>query len=384
MCNTYSVYCHTNKINGKKYIGITQRKPEKRWGSNGCNYKGQVFYNAIQKYGWDNFEHEILYENLSKTDAENVEIELISKFKTRNEKFGYNVAIGGMLTSEFSVKPIDQYDLDGNYICSWNSIIEAANFHNIDSSIIVDMCKGQTKRSTICKYIFRYKDEPFKKYDTSCTVGGATKIYQFTMDGTFVNEYETMSQAELSVNGALYCNIARAAKNNKLAYGYVWSYDRNFHFKSEDYGCTVSVDKYDLDGKFISTYMSIIDGARSVNKGYEGVTNIKSVCDGQTITAYGYIWRYKGQPFDKYCLTPKTIERAINQYSIDGQFITTYTSAKKVAEILNYKTNTGITNCCRKRIKSSHGFKWYYADDPNQPDKSAILKVDLSSVKISR
>ena len=54
----YSVYLHNNKINNKKYIGITKQKPKNRWGLNGYNYNSSpYFYAAIQKYGWDNFEH---------------------------------------------------------------------------------------------------------------------------------------------------------------------------------------------------------------------------------------------------------------------------------------------------------------------------------------
>lgn len=95
----WCVYCHTNKINNKKYIGITSRKPpERRWGKEGNQYSKnnqQVFYSAIQKYGWDNFEHEILFENLTKEEAFAKEIELIKKYKTTNSRFGYNISNGG-------------------------------------------------------------------------------------------------------------------------------------------------------------------------------------------------------------------------------------------------------------------------------------------------
>lgn len=66
----YTVYQHKNKINGKIYIGITMQKPEVRWGKNGNNYKSSPhFYSAIQKYGWDNFEHNILFTGLTKEEA---------------------------------------------------------------------------------------------------------------------------------------------------------------------------------------------------------------------------------------------------------------------------------------------------------------------------
>ena len=62
----YIVYLHRNKINNKCYVGQTCQKPEARWGLHGNNYKDQqYFYRAIQKYGWNNFEHIILETNIS-------------------------------------------------------------------------------------------------------------------------------------------------------------------------------------------------------------------------------------------------------------------------------------------------------------------------------
>ena len=92
----YTVYQHRNKINGKIYIGITMQEPEKRWGSNGCNYKSSPhFYAAIQKYGWDNFEHNILFTNLTKEKACQKEQELIKNFNSMDRNFGYNSTSGG-------------------------------------------------------------------------------------------------------------------------------------------------------------------------------------------------------------------------------------------------------------------------------------------------
>ena len=92
----YTVYQHKNKINGKIYIGITSQKPEQRWGSQGCNYKSSPhFYSAIQKYGWNNFEHNILFTGLTKEQACLKEQELIKEYDLMNREFGYNSTSGG-------------------------------------------------------------------------------------------------------------------------------------------------------------------------------------------------------------------------------------------------------------------------------------------------
>lgn len=90
----YYVYEHKNKENGKKYIGITSRVPEKRW-ENGHGYIGQPFYKAIKKYGWDNFEHKILCVCESEEEAKEKEIFFIKKFDTTNSNKGYNATLGG-------------------------------------------------------------------------------------------------------------------------------------------------------------------------------------------------------------------------------------------------------------------------------------------------
>lgn len=92
----YKVYAHVAP-NGKMYIGITKaKKPENRWGLSGSGYKNQIlFWRAIQKYGWDNFQHIILLDNISEKLAHECEKYLIAKYKTNDAKFGYNLTYGG-------------------------------------------------------------------------------------------------------------------------------------------------------------------------------------------------------------------------------------------------------------------------------------------------
>ena len=92
---SYTVYLHRNRINGKVYVGLTCSPVERRWQS-GWGYSSQpLFWNAIQKYGWDNFDHEIVCTGLSKEAACLLETDLISKYKSNDRRFGYNRDNGG-------------------------------------------------------------------------------------------------------------------------------------------------------------------------------------------------------------------------------------------------------------------------------------------------
>lgn len=90
----WSVYIHITP-NNKYYIGITSQNPHARWGLNGNGYKTQLFYRAIQKYGWENIEHIVLAQNLTKTEAKEFEIYLIQKLKSNESQYGYNITNGG-------------------------------------------------------------------------------------------------------------------------------------------------------------------------------------------------------------------------------------------------------------------------------------------------
>lgn len=94
----YCVYEHLFP-NGKRYIGITSKRPNARW-ENGNGYAiGSPVRNAVEKYGWDNVEHNILFTGLTEEEAQNKEIELIAYYKTNihryGDLYGYNLTDGG-------------------------------------------------------------------------------------------------------------------------------------------------------------------------------------------------------------------------------------------------------------------------------------------------
>jgi len=105
MTKLYSVYVHTCP-NGKKYVGITSKRPEDRWLS-GSNYRNNAhFHRAIKKFGWENIIHDVVSSNITEAQAADMEIKLIKKFNTMNPKLGYNNTSGGEVGKEYSEESI--------------------------------------------------------------------------------------------------------------------------------------------------------------------------------------------------------------------------------------------------------------------------------------
>ena len=109
----YSIYKHTTP-DGFVYIGATAQKPKNRW-SNGENYKFvPKFYEAIKRFGWDNIQHEVVCEVSSREEAYIKEKEYIEKYKSFDERYGYNrnkgsrVSVSGGVPVEEALKDIDE------------------------------------------------------------------------------------------------------------------------------------------------------------------------------------------------------------------------------------------------------------------------------------
>lgn len=197
------VYEHISP-SGKVYVGITSRTPEVRFGIGGkkylyCDknghYKHSIFAKAILKYGWENIEHRIAYSNLTKEEADSIEKSLIKKYKASN--LSYNITDGGdgicgfhfkhsdeakrkislhhahitpeaiekikktMTGQKYSIErckalskghdkekiPVSQYTLDGVYIASYDSFMDAERATGIRNTGISFCISGRYKQS---------------------------------------------------------------------------------------------------------------------------------------------------------------------------------------------------------------------------------------------
>lgn len=177
MEHTWYVYVHTNILNGKKYVGITCQKPEDRW-RNGNGYKQcSKMWNAIMKYGWEGFDHEIVAKNLSKEQADKMEKDLIKKYNTIEA--GYNLDIGGggkepeivetrqaRSDSSLRIKKPHVGHHNSTYIkrkvrCVetgevYESVSSLARLLNVDHSRILKACNFNR---AICGFHYEYVDE---------------------------------------------------------------------------------------------------------------------------------------------------------------------------------------------------------------------------------
>lgn len=91
------IYCITNKINGKKYIGQTKfdddRRIKEHFHIADTTDRNLYLYNSIRKYGKENFDIEILKDNLPEEELDKWEIYYIGLYDTFEH--GYNNTIGG-------------------------------------------------------------------------------------------------------------------------------------------------------------------------------------------------------------------------------------------------------------------------------------------------
>ena len=426
------VYMHTNKINNKKYIGITgQDRYWDRWRSDGSGYKTQVFGRAIEKYGWDNFDHKILKEVETESEACELEQYYIQKYKSNNKDFGYNISMGGegTLTGLYNLPsmsvPVYQYDLNGNFLVEFPSMMEAERNTGIDNSAICACCKGL---HTYTKdFIWSYEkhkkidkvDPKQMRYDL-ITKKQEKKVYQYDLSGVFIKEYKSLSEASRITN-INFKDISACClkKRRKQAGGYIWSYD---YFECvEPYKLRTrnnNIYKYNIDGDLINIYNNIDE---AVSNNDISKQTLYKACSESSKNNYsiccGYVWSYSyinsmhfdkirkqielvsmrnkthktKKPKERKKIISKYSNHKIYQYSKQGEFIREYKNVDEVLEIIKLKNGAkhSIIACCKGNSKTSYGYQWsfVYVDKLKEITKlqteKTILKLDRNGILIN-
>lgn len=234
----FCLYKHTSPSN-KCYIGITSQDPKHRWGDNGKNYliikddgsfKHPYFANAILKYGWDNFNHEILYENLDEEEAQRLEKEYIAIYKQGGKS--YNITDGGEGVSGYKFTP--------------EQIKKLSQSHTgIKQS-------SETIAKRVAKNIGKTRTDE-QKMKTS------KPVKQYTKDLKFVAEYFGIREASVKT-GINSAHISQCCnKKRKSAGNYIWVFNESDLPKifSKDNASRKEVLQYDLSGNLIKRWKSI-------------------------------------------------------------------------------------------------------------------------------
>lgn len=304
------------------------------------------FQYAVKKYGPKNFIRKVLKVFDDLQDALDLERWLVCpEFIARKDT--YNVTLGGGIPPK-SCKVIYQYNLNGEFIKEWSSITEAALFYKCSSSsigtaifertpsigylwsdhkydlinidefridcnktkcylydidgkylqefksltdcsnfinITINTLSTAIKIKSLCNKQFYVSDIKYDKFPIPQSESHRNKpVYQYDLEGNFIREYESESEAIRDLGESL--SIYRAIKTGNSSMGFQWSWERVPNMKKlETKTQARKVGKYTKEGELIQVFNTV----REAKKDTCGAPNVLS---GKRKTAGGYIWKY--------------------------------------------------------------------------------------------
>lgn len=245
----YAVYKHVNKVDGKVYIGQTCMKPEYRWRNGNGYINNSYFYNAIQKYSWDNFEHIIIANNLTQNEANAMEEEMIKKHRSTDRDKGYNIMFGGD-----------------------NHLLSATT---------------KEKLSKIAKErMNNYTPEELKEIGRKISVALSGE-----KNGFYGKKHSDETKQKMRDNHA------RLSGKDHPMYGHKHSDETKSEWSKKRRGKNLygdnpkarAVVQYDKDMNYIDKFSTLKEASEKTGCHY---SNISSCCSRRIKSCGGYIWRY--------------------------------------------------------------------------------------------
>lgn len=301
------VYITTNHVNGKQYIGQKKYDKSNKWKS----YLGSgiILKRAIKKYGECNFSKEIIEECETKETLDEREKYWIDYYNAVDRDDFYNIASGGdggNTIAGYSEEQMEQYK--------------------------------------------EYKRKLHKKVAPKGELCAASKLTEKQV----LEIIERLKKNDFNLDIANEYKVSTETINDIRNHKTWKSLTENITFddissRTRPRG-TKSVVQYSEDGQYIATYKSARDVQRKLGISYKLVS---AVCNGTKRIAHGFIWRFEGDPFEKYNTENLRLVK-VDQYDKNGIFIKTWNSIKEVENTLGVKLNSVLNGTC----KSAGGFYW--------------------------
>lgn len=301
----YIVYITINLCNGKFYIGVHRTNPETFDGYIGNSIYRQSnatedypFHRAVRKYGYENFKRTTIKvfpdTEEGKKAAYDLEATLVNETLLKSKNV-YNIALGGYGSiGQEEKKRVYQFDLNGNYLRSFDCVRSAARYLQQDDEYatlkaIRNNCLGTTNSSFgyFWSYTKKFEYEDSKRWH---------KVAQYTISGKFLRYFDSIAEAEhsLQIN-----TIQQAITKKYTSGGYQWRY---FNGDTSDIPTLISlknknkilpIEMYDKDMNKIKDF----DCVNDCIKEYPDLSSsqINRVLNKIIKSHKGYIFKYKDE-----------------------------------------------------------------------------------------
>lgn len=340
-----------NNVNKKIYVGVHKTSDPYEWDYYlGCGIYANKFYTyehpkttfqyAVKKYGPKNFTRKTLAVFNNEEDAFLMEANIVNKeFLSRKDV--YNMVLGGKGgdLAEMSVE-CHMYTLEGEYVKSFNSMQDAADYVNRGRTTI-----GRGIYQHISAGGYFWSLDKVEKLDLTLYKTDTNKkvVYMYSATGLYEKEFESVSEASRETNIPT-SNISRAVKLGYMVEEKYFSFIKSDKFAKAktQYLANMKVYQYDLEGNFIAEYETIGDAKKKLQIKSDIGSAIK-----KGTTCAGYQWsieKLDKMPKIKLYSSP----RRVGVYDLDGNLVETFNTVtecqKKYSSckhVLHGKRKTG-------------------------------------------
>ena len=260
------IYILTSPI-GKSYIGQTTRPIEKRFKAHQLkSSKCLAIYNAIKKYGWENFEKD--WYECPDEDLNFDEDLLVTEMRTLTP-YGYNIREGGGSHGKHSeeTKQKCRETKMGEKNPNYGKSMSEEQKQKISEALWGEKNHNYGKPMSI----------EIKQKLSEALRGEKNPNYGKPMSE---EQKQKIGEAQRGEKGNMYGKVHAEETKQKMSDAHLG--DKNHNSKR--------VYQYDLDGTFITSFGSTGEAERKMNK--PNGSSIKTCARGKSKTAYGFKWSY--------------------------------------------------------------------------------------------